>query len=81
MRKLRERNVNIVAVENCQVEQLSTVKDRDTNILALVQEFLAVVYAAWAGCGRAASVATDVDIVAVESGNVEELSAVGDGDA
>lgn len=65
-------------VESGNVEQLSTVEDRDTEVLALVQKLLAVIDGAGAGGG---GTTPDDDSGAIEQCDVEELGTVGDANA
>lgn len=75
--KRAEVDVDAVAVEDGKVEDLSAVGDGDAQVVALVDELLAIVD----GAGWRSKVATDVDAVVVQRGNVEKLGAVQDGEA
>lgn len=78
--QIGERDADVVAVQESQVQQLSAVQDGQTIVLALVEELLAVVDAAGRADG-AGRVAEEVDAVAVERGNVAQLGAVANADA
>lgn len=60
-------DVDAVAIEQGNVQQLGAIQDGDAVVVALVQELLTIVDAA----GRRGSGATNVDAVTVQGGDVQ----------